>query len=564
MTVHAISASVDPRLIAKVTRLFNQSEADIAAELLQNARRAGATKVIVTVMMYGADRAMLVVADNGRGIADPATLLRLGASGWDDDVVASEDPAGMGMFSLAGRAARITTRAAGSPGWAIAVEPGDWTSGRDIALQSCVRTPGTTISVEMSAGRIDDANCAIEKAAHYCPLDVELNGKPVLRRDFLDGAVHVTMFEGLNIGVFHAGDRCSPYNPAINFHGLTVQHKLPVVTEIGSPYNWYAKLDIIDCPALQLTLPARKEVVASPFLADLDAAVEAAIYTAIAARGSHRLSFADWCRAASLGIDLPPALAMLAPFVAGTADTALSDDYNSPTTVAGDLVMIDRFEPAEEQSLHRALAVSGNAIGSRLARSEHRLKGYDWYDALPAVETLRFIVKQGAAIHVDTLNEGVLNLADPSVDAIAAELTVIEDGIPQVYHLSSDMLLQPDENYDLEGASIAVVKGFACCVAALSPAILAEYLDRAYFCHSDDSDCDSFDTQLRAWRDDSIRIAAVVMEGEAAADRLALELAFDRHLKWLVPKGHRLTLSFAGDVLEIDIAIVPENVTAPA
>ena len=467
----------------------------------------------------------------------------------------------MGMFSLAGRAARITTRVSGSTGWAVAIEPSDWTSGRDIALQSCVRTPGTTISVEISAGRINDANNAVKAAARYCPIDVELNGELVERIDFLGSAEHATVFEGLRIGIFNGPDRWH-YSPTINFHGLTVLHKLPTVNEIGDPHKWSARIDIIDCPALQLTLPARKEVVASPFLAELDAAVEAAIYMAIAARGAHRLSFTDWCRAKALGIDLPPAQALLAPFIAETADPALCDDYNSPTTVIGDLVTIERYAPAEEQSLHRALAVSGNEIGPRLARAESRLKGYDWYDALPAVESLRFIVKQGASIHADMLGGDLLNLADPDVDAIAAELTVIQDGLPQVFALGTDMLLQPDDNYDLEGASIAVVKGLLSCAPALSPAILADYLDKAYFCHSDDHDCDSFDTQLRAWRDDSIRIAAVVMEGEAAADRLALELAFDRHLRWLVPKGHRLTLSYAGDALEI--AIVADGAAATA
>jgi len=328
MTVHAINASVDPNLIAKVTRLFNQTEGDIAAELLQNARRAGASKVTVTVAQCGDDRAMLVVADNGRGIDNPAKLLRLGASGWDDDTIAREDPAGMGVFSLAGRAVRVSTRANGTPGWAVSIAPDDWTSGHYIPLQSCVRTPGTTFSVEISAGRIKDAIRAIEAAARYCPIEVELNGELVTGLDFLEGAEYVTTFEGLRIGVINAQDSCSLYNPAINFHGLTVPHKLPTVGEIGCHKNWYAKIDIVDCPALQLTLPARKEVVASPFLGELDAAVEAAIYAAIAKRGQHRLPFENWCRAAALGVALaainPKNLILVVGGAAAIAQTGAS------------------------------------------------------------------------------------------------------------------------------------------------------------------------------------------------------------------------------------------------
>lgn len=197
--------------------------------------------------------------------------------------------------------------------------------------------------------------------------------------------------------------------------------------------------------------------------------------------------------------------------------------------------------------------MSGDGIANRLVRAEQTMEGYDWYDRLPKVESLRFIIKQGPAIHVDTMCEDLLNLADPAVDAIAAELTVNEQGLEQVYQLNTDMLLQPDDNWDLQGANIVVVRDFESASSKLTPGILADYLDAAYFCHSDDKDCDSFDTQLRAWREESLHLAATLLEGKAGADRLAISMAFDRHLKWLVPQGHRLTLSFAGDVLDFDI-----------
>ena len=69
MTVHAIRACVDPKVIQTVTRLFNQSEGDIAAEMLQNTRRAGATRVIVSTTQLSHDRACLRISDNGRGLA---------------------------------------------------------------------------------------------------------------------------------------------------------------------------------------------------------------------------------------------------------------------------------------------------------------------------------------------------------------------------------------------------------------------------------------------------------------------------------------------------------------
>jgi hypothetical protein len=556
MTFHAIHASVDPGLIAKVTRLFNQTETDIAAELLQNARRAGATRIVVTTTPCGRDRATLTIADNGRGIDDPEKLLRLGASGWDDDTLRREDPAGMGVFSLAGRRVRVTTRGKSGLGWAAVIEPQDWTSGRQIEVNGCVRSPGTTFTIEISAGRIGDANKAIENAARFYPLNVELNGTPVERADFLAGAEQISVRDGLRIGVFNQEARHTYYQPSINFHGLTVQHKLPVVTEIDVPRTWFAMIDIVDCPALQLTLPARKEIVATSFLADLDRMVEEAIFATIARRGHHRLTYSNWCRARVLGFELPAATPGLAAFVATTADEALAEYRSAEVRTGEDLILIGMMDPADEQSLARALAVSGRNLAPRLARSEAGFDGYDWYDRLARVERLRFVLKQGAAIYVEMLAGDLLNLEDPAVDAIAAELTVNEQALEQVYQLGTDMLLQSDDNYDLAGASIAVVRGFASEIGPLTPGILADYLDAAYFCHSDDRDCDSFDTQLRAWREDSILLAATALEGKGSADRLAVEMAFDRHLKWLVPKEQRLTLSIAGDVL--DIAFTPE------
>ena len=48
MKYEPIRASVSPETIGKLTRLFNGSLSDILNELLQNARRAGASVVNVT------------------------------------------------------------------------------------------------------------------------------------------------------------------------------------------------------------------------------------------------------------------------------------------------------------------------------------------------------------------------------------------------------------------------------------------------------------------------------------------------------------------------------------
>src|SRR5512137_2072268 len=100
--METIQATVNPRLLTKANRLFTGSLQGRIIEILQNARRAGATKVEITN-----DNGWIIVRDNGGGIDDFQRLLDLGGSGWDDCLEASEDPAGVGLFCLAPREVTI-------------------------------------------------------------------------------------------------------------------------------------------------------------------------------------------------------------------------------------------------------------------------------------------------------------------------------------------------------------------------------------------------------------------------------------------------------------------------
>ena len=83
-------------------------------ELLQNARRAGASCVGLT---YEPKAKRLVVRDDGCGIADFQTLLTLGESGWSEAVQRTEHPFGLGFLQslyAAGQLLRRKRRAAGA------------------------------------------------------------------------------------------------------------------------------------------------------------------------------------------------------------------------------------------------------------------------------------------------------------------------------------------------------------------------------------------------------------------------------------------------------------------
>jgi len=96
--MEVIKAKVNERLLSKADRLFTGTLDGRMIEILQNARRAGATEVHI----INSD-GQITVRDNGQGIADFGALLDLGKSGWDDNMENAEDPAGVGVFCLAPR-----------------------------------------------------------------------------------------------------------------------------------------------------------------------------------------------------------------------------------------------------------------------------------------------------------------------------------------------------------------------------------------------------------------------------------------------------------------------------
>ena len=117
--VATIRARVHQSALKRVTKFWASRPIEILLEALQNSRRAGATRVHVTVeaLTKGAGRApepseprlAVTVTDDGAGIEDPAVLLSFGENGWSDDLVAREDAAGMGILSLAHRGCRISS-----------------------------------------------------------------------------------------------------------------------------------------------------------------------------------------------------------------------------------------------------------------------------------------------------------------------------------------------------------------------------------------------------------------------------------------------------------------------
>ena len=121
MEVAAMSAEVflkvDAAKVIKHTPQMFVSFEEACTEAVQNAYRAGATQIEFRV---DKNAAVVEIRDDGPGIQDPDSLLTIGRSDWEREVV---EPAGMGFMALAGLSDEIIveSRTADGRSWRLTI-----------------------------------------------------------------------------------------------------------------------------------------------------------------------------------------------------------------------------------------------------------------------------------------------------------------------------------------------------------------------------------------------------------------------------------------------------------
>lgn len=535
-----IHSEVDPAAVTKVTRLFKNTIGDVLCELIQNSRRAGATQVDLTVLTIH-DQPYLSVADDGAGIADPSVVLALGRSGWDSATVTREDPAGMGVFSLAGRNVVIRSRSHPSPsGWAISIPAPAWEDGRPIPVEVCDRPIGTEIIVPLDPIWASALVGAARGAAVHCPIPVAFNGQQLERRDWLHGAKAIFEEDGVRIGVFD-DYRANIYTATINFHGVTVTGSLPVITE--KQRHWSVRVDIVDAPELQLVLPARKEMVENLALARLREASRRAIYKHIATLPGHRLAYDAWSEAAKLGVALPEAEARLSEWGPATADR---DTGITRSEIPADgLIIVEQFDASLEQSAYFALARDGRFAG-RLADGDDTMAGYGWYDRLARITAIAFEIEQGGEI-LSYTEAGQPGCDTGTVDRL--DLTLILTGWEtDSIVMPAPILIAYDDGscWNCEEAIILFTDP-----ETITPDDLTDLLERVCFSSSDDRDADSWDTQHDRFLLDAREMATSILLGEDAALIERLRAVLAQRVQWFVPQGRTFHIEIGRSAIAI-------------
>ncbi|WP_299592835.1 hypothetical protein [uncultured Tateyamaria sp.] len=535
-------ACVAEDAISKVSRLFNATLDDIFAELFQNARRAGATQISVSQIDMPNLGPVICLIDNGPGLSDPRNLFTLGQSAWNPDVQSDEDAAGMGFFSLAGRRVRIIAQKQHtSQSWKIDAEPDSFGGTQPI---TCTDGPanhnGTTILI--AAKPNENYVAAANHAARYLPLDVMVDGVTVERKDFLATAEHIEEWNGIRIGIYERGPTGFRNNETVNFHGVTLHGRLPSLSQVFDR-SYYARLDVMHCADLKLVLPARKEIVENAFMEELRARITKIYFNLVKAAGPHSLSFENFKRAAELGINLPPAAMLLRVFEPSHADSD-QNGYGKVETITEDDVILDSEGGAiEEQNL--AWAISHQHAPTRLYDPQSGFEGYDWYDQLARVSVTGYrVIDDTDTVCVEP---GKRHTLAERPDHLEIHCSLIDGAHTEKWVLSTDWLILGEDDWGLDDVDITVTKS-----SKATAADLVDFLERALFNPSDDSEAGSYDQQQQWFRDEAEDLAIDLLETSLEVQINAITRVIDRELHWLRRSDKVITVQIGNGRIEVE------------
>lgn len=356
-----IKAEVSSRVLKKAESFFTGSTQGRIIEIMQNCRRSGATQVSIKqhcdVVEGKAQPAEVTIEDNGSGVYDWSKLLHLGETGWSRDIEESEDPAGVGLFSLAPRSVTIQ-----SMGKAVCIEGDAWYGGSEIDVRYDISTDaireGTRLRfVDDSWGGVDgyhirDTKADVQvphreiiKAGAFGSMKIQFNSQQLPSAPFLLSKFpfrHITEL-GVKIqvipnnaifesGCYHNSKRTVNHpvhygvwggsipEIVLNFHGQLIpisvssyKDEFRVELPCEGMWNYGCKKNstiLVDMTGeetpIRLMLPARTRLVENEAAHKLVEEIQRSILADIARR-KHNLTFDWYQRALALGVDIKEA-----------------------------------------------------------------------------------------------------------------------------------------------------------------------------------------------------------------------------------------------------------------
>ena len=489
-----ILGRVNAAILDKAERLFRNDDAGVWTELLQNARRAGATTLDISVEELSPEQGpcRITVQDNGGGIANFQSLLTLGASSWDTETCLREDPAGMGFFSLCRSEVEVR-----SGNRAVTITPPVFMGKCEAEVTDhCEFVPGTRLHFVRESTKSALIR-ALETVSEFCPLEVWAEGRPLPRHDFLEGAVYRETIDGIEVG-FSTQFKWAwnSYRDANwNFYGSRIENSFAGLTGLlpakahERPLTVFARFNVVDTGRVKLQLPDRRAIIEDEFLATFHRKARASLYRFFQQQDRHVLPFRNWLEAKELGVTLAEAACVPETWHAASLDENIDPvfGYSERRLLAdtSNVILVDRdlLDPFTlEGALH-----AGARLEGELYRDETQFDGYSWYDILPRIAATRVLL--------DDVAWEEWSSPDGARPAnIEVELTIEQTGLPD-RTLRLPALIHVDSNCANELNFVAVRQSPWDNDELSGPFSVSDFLMAATFCASDNVESDSWDTQ---------------------------------------------------------------------
>ena len=554
-----IEAQLHGQPPSHVSRLFDASLRHAIDEVLQNARRAGATLVDIETSEDGSIR----ITDNGRGIADPEVLLAFGESDWDTATSQQEHAHGAGLFALARWNPTIRSRPAGRPGkaWRVSLTEDHFRGAAKATVRSdnegAPEPHGTEVTIreadaggtKASAMRTRTTNERIETAARHYPVKVRLNGEVVERHDYLAHCAWMHNAEGLWFGVGTETWRLQ-YSGEMNFHGKHVDSAgLPRVNDIDGRI-WSAQVDVREAPDLELTLPPESTVVEGPFVTRMREEAERAIYLGIAQAGRH-VNHSIRKRAAAVGVNIPGPARKLQAW-RPERPSGQKPDRGEATEINGAcLIMVAEMTASDSQLLGRAVA--GTALAHELREQNPSFAGYDWYDKLPRVRGMRIQARNGNQVRIRQTDEERTDPAPAArCDNIMLVLTIDTAGSPTERLVATDVAFWDTNDDDVD---VRDVRATVQNEATIKREELRELLTNAFFWASHEHGSDSYATQRERFEREADIRAGELLDCRGAAAASVMEQIARQHMLPQIGRDQKAVVVLDGDSGNISVEI---------
>ena len=580
-----ISASIDPSSIRKASKFWAGDLSSIYVELLQNAFRAGASEVLVTV-----EPERISVKDNGRGVSDPSVLLRFGGSGWHEEMARSQDAAGMGVFCLARTGCEVTSRSEGeAEGWSAVFTPEVFAGEASAAVAwGPVADKGTCFTFPWKHDGKDGARTALEGAATYAPMKVKLvvindAGERTEHQfglvDFLAGAVRVEEFGGYRVGVFGEYNSTKRVTgstwtssrrlakSAVNFHGLVIEASVAQIEPVQGD-GFIAHIDLHDADEIHMTLPQRNGIVENAAWHALRQNAREAILRHIASLETHSFGFRVFEEARTLGLAMKEAVPRLCAFEPVTADRH-SGGYDlgfKPLPEDKEVVVVDAdFEPDLSQSFDHV----GLKLEDRFSFMEPcpSFKGYGWYDGLTKLTDVTWRIDTTDGVIVVGEDEAAGNekeeaadkqaqarLTPEQIDDIEAIISFSRNGTSTTMTVPTEFLILAGDWSPLEEAEVLVTREAKNNRLVRTQQLVSRLMD-ACFCYSDDGEADSYDTQRDAAEEEATRLVNSILLSEREAAIAAIKSSFERYVAYgcraLSENGAAVTITYSNGTVEV-------------